>query len=174
MAGRARRSIHMSTSRRRSITGEKSLAGAVAVVAGATRGAGRGIARALGEAGATVYCTGRSVKGGPSAYGRPETVEETAEMVSAAGGRGVAVRVDHTVEEEVRALFERVEKEQGRLDVLADGVAGEDPRMSAWTSLCKTDLTDGLSVLDAALLSHVVTAKHAAALMVKRKRGLIV
>ena len=81
MAGRRRRSIHMSASRRRPVTGEKSLAGAVAVVAGATRGAGRGIARALGEAGATVYCTGRSVRANRSPYNRPETVEETAEMI---------------------------------------------------------------------------------------------
>src|SRR6185295_15821421 len=95
----------------------KALAGKVAVVAGATRGAGRGIARGLGEAGATVYCTGRSVRGNPSPYGRPETIEETAELVTKAGGEGVAVRVDHTVESEVEGLFERVERERGRLDV---------------------------------------------------------
>src|SRR4051812_27950602 len=111
---------------------DRGLEGQVAVVAGATRGAGRGIAVALGEAGATVYCTGRSVRGGPSHYGRPETIEETAEKVTAAGGRGVAVRVDHTVESEVRELFARVEAEQGRLDVLADGVAGEDPHLGGW------------------------------------------
>src|SRR5882724_1748724 len=103
----------MSTSRRRPVTGEKSLAGAIAVVAGATRGAGRGIARALGEAGATVYCTGRSTCGKPSPYKRPETIEETADMVTAAGGTGIPVRVDHTVEAEVRRLFARVDKEQG-------------------------------------------------------------
>src|SRR4030088_119169 len=81
------------------------IAGRVAVVAGATRGAGRGIARGLGEAGATVYCTGRSVPGNPSPYGRPETITETAEMINAAGGTAIAVRVDHTVESEVQALF---------------------------------------------------------------------
>lgn len=86
---------------------EKPLAGRVAVVAGATRGAGRGIARALGEAGATVYCTGRSVCGSPSPYARPETIEETAEMITAAGGTAVAVRVDHTDESQVEALFAR-------------------------------------------------------------------
>src|SRR5881396_1817683 len=92
------------------------LTGRVALVAGATRGAGRGIARALGEAGALVYCTGRSVRGQPSPYGRPETIEETAEMISRDGGSAIAVRVDHTVEAEVEALIDRIEKEQGRLD----------------------------------------------------------
>src|SRR5918999_4722286 len=89
-------------------TAGKPLTGRVAAVAGATRGAGRGIARALGEAGATVYCTGRSTRGNPSHYGRPETIEETAELVTAAGGVGIAVRVDHGDETEVRSLFERV------------------------------------------------------------------
>jgi NAD(P)-dependent dehydrogenase (short-subunit alcohol dehydrogenase family) len=89
----------------------------VAVVAGATRGAGRGIARALGEAGAIVYCTGRSVRGNPSPYKRPETIDETTEMVNAAGGTAIAVRVDHTVESEVEALFARVQQEHGRVDV---------------------------------------------------------
>ena len=88
---------------------EAALVGQVAVVAGATRGAGRGIARALGEAGATVYCTGRSVAGHPSPYGRPETIEQTAQMIQAAGGTAVAVRVDHTVEAEVDGLFERID-----------------------------------------------------------------
>ena len=152
----------------------KSLKGSVAVVAGATRGAGRGIARGLAEAGATVYCTGRSVRGNPSPYGRPETVEETAEMINAAGGRGVHVRVDHTKEDEVRALFERVGREHGRLDVLANCVAGEDMRMAGWTSFWKTDLKDALAVFENALLTHVITAKHAAPLMIKKKRGLIV
>src|ERR687894_377376 len=152
----------------------KPLAGQVAVVAGATRGAGRGIARALGEAGATVYCTGRSVRGNPSPYGRPETVEETAEMINAAGGAAVHVRVDHTKEDEVRALFKRVEREHGRLDVLANCVAGEDMRMAGWTSFWKTDLKDAAAVFENALLTHVITAKHAAPLMIKRRRGLIV
>ena len=106
------------------------LEGKVAVVAGATRGAGRGIARMLGEAGATVYCTGRSSRTQPNTSkhhnaGRPETIEETAEMVSAAGGRGIAVRVDHTVEAEIAALFKRVQKEQKRLDVLVNVITGQ-------------------------------------------------
>src|SRR5580700_11572451 len=99
---------------------QQPLRGAVAVVAGATRGAGRGIARALGEAGAFVYCTGRSVRGNPSPYGRPETIEETAETIVAAGGRAVAARVDHTAQAEVAALFKRVERDHGRLDVLVN------------------------------------------------------
>ena len=86
----------------------KPLAGRIAVVAGATRGAGRGIATALGEAGATVYCTGRSVAGDPGMKGRPETIHETAEIVTARGGKGIAVRVDHTAPEQVAALFEQV------------------------------------------------------------------
>src|SRR5690348_12991303 len=116
---------------------KKSLSGAVAVVAGATRGAGRGIARALGEAGAVVYCTGRSVRGKPSPYKRPETIEQTAGMIQAEGGRAIAVRVDHTVEAEVRALFARVARDHGRLDVLVNSVAGEDPMMAQWASSWK-------------------------------------
>src|SRR5947208_2211111 len=102
-----------------------SLAGAVALVAGGTRGAGRGIAVELGAAGATVYVTGRSWRGGVSSMGRPETIEETAELVDASGGRGIPVRVDHTVPAEVEALFGRVAGEQGgRLDVLVNDIWG--------------------------------------------------
>src|SRR5262245_23334912 len=137
----------------------KSLKGSVAVVAGATRGAGRGSARALGEAGAVVYCTGRSVRGNPSSYNRPETIEETADLVTKAGGTGSAVRVDHTVESEVQALFERIEREQGRLDVLVDDVAGQDMILSAWTKFWETDLSRATLALDQGLLSHVLTAK---------------
>ncbi|MET3210648.1 UNVERIFIED_CONTAM: hypothetical protein ABIC26_003609 [Paenibacillus sp. PvR008] len=105
------------------------LQGKVAVVAGATRGAGRAIAVTLGEVGATVYCTGRSVRGQSSDLGRTETIEETAEMVTQAGGLGIAVQVDHTEEEQVRALFARIEAEQdGRLDILNNDVwGGERP-----------------------------------------------
>ena len=150
------------------------LKGRVAVVAGATRGAGRGIARALGEAGAVVYCTGRSVRGAPSAYKRPETIEETAEMVEAAGGTGVAVQVDHTVEAEVESLFARVVRERGRLDVVADSVAGEDPLLGRWGAFWQTDLSNGADALRQAILSHLITAKYAAPHMIKKRRGLIV
>jgi NAD(P)-dependent dehydrogenase (short-subunit alcohol dehydrogenase family) len=150
------------------------LAGHVAVVAGATRGAGRGIARALGEAGATVYCTGRSVPGHPSPYRRPETIDETAQMVTAAGGTGIAVRVDHAVEAEVEALFARVAGGHGRLDVLVNSIAGEDPLLGGWGSFWKTNLEHGADALRQTILTHLVTAKHAAPIMIKRRRGLIV
>jgi NAD(P)-dependent dehydrogenase (short-subunit alcohol dehydrogenase family) len=150
------------------------LEGRVAVVAGATRGTGRGIARALGEAGAVVYCTGRSVRGNPSPYGRPETIEETAELVTAAGGLGIAVRVDHTIEAEVRVLFERVESDHGRLDLLVNSVAGEDPLLGGWTSFWETDLSRGADALRQTILSHLITAKHAAPMMIRKRRGLIV
>src|SRR5438034_11401894 len=101
----------------------------IAVVAGATRGAGRGIARALSEAGALVYCTGRSVRGNPSPYRRPETIEETAEMIAQAGGRAVAVRVDHTVEAEVDDLVARIHREHDRVDVLVTSIGGEVPML---------------------------------------------
>jgi NAD(P)-dependent dehydrogenase (short-subunit alcohol dehydrogenase family) len=157
-----------------SAAGHPALAGQVAVVAGATRGAGRGIARALGEAGAFVYCTGRSVTGRPSPYQRRETIDETAAMIAAAGGAAIAVRVDHTVESEVQSLCARVEQEHGRLDVLVNSVAGEDPMMGEWGSFWDADLRNGEAVMRQALLSHVITAKHAAPLMMRRRRGLIV
>jgi NAD(P)-dependent dehydrogenase (short-subunit alcohol dehydrogenase family) len=143
-------------------------------VAGATRGAGRGIARALGEAGATVYCTGRTVRGKPSPYGRPETIDQTAEMIADAGGTAIAVRVDHTVEADVEALFRRVDNEHGRLDVLVNSIAGEDPLMAQWCSFWKTNLDNAEAALRQSLVSHIITAKHAAPYMIKRHRGLIV
>jgi NAD(P)-dependent dehydrogenase (short-subunit alcohol dehydrogenase family) len=150
------------------------LDGKVALVAGATRGAGRGIARALGEAGATVYCTGRSVRGKPSAYGRTETIDETADLVTRAGGRGIAIRVDHAVEAEVKALFDRIGRDEKRLDVVADSVGGEDAILGGWGSFWETDLTNGAEALRNALLSHVITAKYAALSMIEnKKRGLI-
>jgi NAD(P)-dependent dehydrogenase (short-subunit alcohol dehydrogenase family) len=152
------------------------LAGVVAVVAGATRGAGRGIARGLGEAGATVYCTGRSIKGHPSPYKRPETIDETAELIARAGGTAIPVRVDHTVEAEVEALFKRIDGEQGRLDVVVNSIAGEDPRgsMSQWCSFWKTQLEAAELTFRQSLLSHIITAKHAAPYLIRRQRGLIV
>jgi NAD(P)-dependent dehydrogenase (short-subunit alcohol dehydrogenase family) len=98
------------------------LDGRVALVTGATRGAGRGTAVALGEAGATVYCTGRSTRGRRSEYDRPETIEETAELVTAAGGNGIAVAVDHLEADQVEALVHRIDDEAGRLDVLVNDI----------------------------------------------------
>src|SRR4051812_7610869 len=127
---------------RRKASSRKPLAGRVAVVAGATRGAGRGIARGLAEAGAIVYCTGRSVTGKPSAYGRRETINETAALIKAAGGTAIPVRVDHTREREVAALFRRVLRTHKRLDIVVDSVAGEDPVMKQYGFLWTTDLTN--------------------------------
>ena len=174
MPSQRRRSIRGAPSRPRSVTERQPLAAAVAVVAGATRGAGRGIARALGEAGATVYCTGRSLRGSPSPYKRPETVEETAEMIIAAGGSAVALRVDHTVEEEVEALFHRIDRERGRLDVLVNSIAGEDPLMAQWCPFWKTDLKNAEAAFRQSLVSHIITAKYAAPYMIRQHRGLIV
>jgi NAD(P)-dependent dehydrogenase (short-subunit alcohol dehydrogenase family) len=150
------------------------LTGRIAVVAGATRGAGRGIARGLAEAGAIVYCTGRSVRGAPSSYGRLETIEETAEMIAAAGGTAIPIRVDHAVEADVEALFARVDREQGRLDVLADSVGGENPLMGQYGWFWTADLTHAAAVFQQSLVSHLMTAKHAARLMTRDRRGLIV
>jgi NAD(P)-dependent dehydrogenase (short-subunit alcohol dehydrogenase family) len=164
------------TSRRpaRLVKTHRPLSGAVAVVAGATRGAGRGIARALGEAGATVYCTGRSVKGRPSPYKRPETIDETAAMINDAGGTAIAVRVDHTVESEVKALFRRVDRKHRRLDLLVNSIAGEDPMMGQWGNFWQADLKNADAIFRQALTSHIITAKHAAPIMIRRRRGLIV
>jgi len=152
----------------------KPLDGQIAVVAGATRGAGRGAARALGEAGALVYCTGRSVRGRPSSYGRPETIDETVEMITASGGQAVAVPVDHTDEAAVRQLFERIGNEHGRLDILVNAVAGQDSRMAGWDPIWKTDLSQAADVHRHAVLSHLINAKYAAPIMIRKKRGLIV
>jgi NAD(P)-dependent dehydrogenase (short-subunit alcohol dehydrogenase family) len=150
------------------------LKGRVALVAGATRGAGRGIARALAEAGATVYCTGRSVKGKPSPYRRPETIDETAAMITAAGGKAIAVRVDHTNEAQVRALVRRILRAHKRLDVVVDSVAGEDPLMGMFGFLWQADLRNADAIFRQCLTSRIITAKHAALAMMRARRGLIV
>ena len=146
----------------------------VAVVAGATRGAGRGIARMLGAAGATVYCTGRSVRGRPATAGRPETIDETAELVTAAGGRGVAVRTDHTVEAEVERLFARVRADEGRLDVLVNDVWGGDALTEWGKPFWELSTPQGLQLLERAVHSHIVTSRHGVPLMVERNAGLVV
>jgi len=146
----------------------------VALVAGATRGAGRGIARALAEAGAKVYCTGRSVKGKPSPYKRPETIDETAAMITAGGGDAVALRVDHTNEKEVKALFQRITRAHKRLDVVVDSVAGEDPLLGVYGFLWQANLKTADAIFRQALTSRIITAKYAALAMMPAKRGLIV
>jgi NAD(P)-dependent dehydrogenase (short-subunit alcohol dehydrogenase family) len=153
---------------------QKPLTGRIALVAGATRGAGRGIARALGEAGATVYCTGRSVPGSPSPYARPETIDETAAMIGAAGGAAIALRVDHTIENNVRALFRRILRAHKRLDIVVDSVAGEDPLMGQYGSLWDADVSAADAIFRQALTSRIITAKHAALAMKRARRGLIV
>jgi NAD(P)-dependent dehydrogenase (short-subunit alcohol dehydrogenase family) len=153
---------------------QKPLTGRVALVAGATRGAGRGIARALAEAGATVYCTGRSVKGQPSPYGRPETIDETAAIIKAAGGSAVALRVDHTCENEVKALFRRIMRTHKRIDVVVDSVAGDDPLMGAYGFLWQADIKNADAIFRQGITSRITTAKHAALAMMAARRGLIV
>lgn len=150
------------------------LEGRVALVAGATRGAGRGIAVALGAAGATVYCTGRSTRAARSDYDRPETIEETAERVDAAGGTGIAVRVDHLVPGEVAALVGRIDAEQGRLDVLVNDVWGGE-RLFEWdTPVWEHDLDAGLRLLHQAVDTHLITSHHALPLLIRRPGGLVV
>ncbi|GAA3203935.1 SDR family oxidoreductase [Nonomuraea roseoviolacea subsp. carminata] len=148
--------------------------GKVALVAGGTRGAGRGIAMELGAAGATVYVTGRTTRDRRSEYDRPETIEETAELVDRAGGQGVAVRVDHLDHDAVRALVERIDREQGRLDVLVNDVWGGE-KLAQWeTPLWKHDLDGGLRLLRLAVETHIVTSHHALPLLTRNPGGLVV
>ncbi|GAA0371991.1 SDR family oxidoreductase [Bacillus horti] len=153
----------------------KPLAGKIAVVAGATRGVGRGIAVMLGAAGATVYCTGRSVRGQLSNMGRTETIDETAEMVTEKGGKGIAVKVDHTIEREVQALFEKVKEEQnGQLDILVNDVWGGDPLTEWGTPFWKHSLANGLLMQERAVHSHMMTSYYGAPLMIENKKGLVI
>ncbi|MGG2015205.1 SDR family oxidoreductase [Bacillus sp. S10(2024)] len=153
----------------------KSLQGKVAVVAGGTRGAGRGIAMMLGEAGATVYVTGRSTKGNLSSMGRTETIEETAELVTKLGGKGIAVRVDHTVKEDVAALFVKIEKEQnGQLDILVNDVWGGDPLTEWNVPFWEHNLDNGIQMQTTAVHSHIITSHYGVPLMVKNKNGLVI
>ncbi|MFF8264619.1 SDR family oxidoreductase [Streptomyces virginiae] len=151
------------------------LAGKVALVAGGTRGGGRGIAVELGSAGATVYVSGRSSGAGRSDLDRPETIEDTAARITAAGGVGVPVRTDHSRPEEVRALIERIAAEQdGRLDVLVNLVWGGDPLTDWEHPLWEQDLETGLRLLRQAVETHVITSRYALPLMVARGSGLVV
>lgn len=163
---------------------QTSLEGKVALVAGATRGAGRGIAIELGARGATVYCTGRSSRsrkarsprpGAPfDLEHRPETIEETAELVDASGGKGVAVCVDHREEDAVARLVRRIREEQGRLDVLVNDVWGCDALTEWGKPFWELDVQQGKLLLDRAIHTHVVTSRHAVPLLVESRAGLVV
>jgi NAD(P)-dependent dehydrogenase (short-subunit alcohol dehydrogenase family) len=150
------------------------LTGKIALVSGATRGGGRGIAVALGEAGATVYATGRSTRERRSEIGRPETIEETAELVTAAGGEGIAVAVDHLDPGQVSGLIERIDSEHGRLDLLVNDIWGAE-HLFEWNSpLWEHDLDRGLRLLRLAIDTHLITSHHALPLMLRRPGGLVV
>ncbi|MCI4062950.1 SDR family oxidoreductase [Micromonospora sp. R77] len=151
-----------------------SLTGKIALVAGATRGAGRQIAVQLGAAGATVYCTGRSTRARRSELDRPETIEETAELVSAAGGTGIAAAVDHLDPDQVRRLVERIDAEQGRLDVLVNDVWGGDPLITWEKPVWKQPLDAGFRMLRLAVDTHIITSHFALPLLIRKPGGLVV
>jgi NAD(P)-dependent dehydrogenase (short-subunit alcohol dehydrogenase family) len=153
----------------------KPLRDKVALVAGATRGAGRAIAIELASAGATIYVTGRSTRGSPSSMQRPETIEETAELIAARGGKAIALGVDHTVSEEVAELVRRIGAEQaGRLDILVNDIWGGDPLAQWGVHFWEHDLEAGLRMQQNAVHSHLITSWHAAPLMVQGGGGLII
>jgi NAD(P)-dependent dehydrogenase (short-subunit alcohol dehydrogenase family) len=149
------------------------LEGKVALVAGASRAAGRGIAVELGAAGATVYCTGRTSGSQRSEMDRSETIEETAALVDEAGGRGIAVRVDHLVPAEVAALVERIDAEQGALHILVNDIFGAT-KMEWDATVWESDLDYGLHLLRLAVDTHAITAHHALPLLIRRPGGLVV
>src|ERR1700693_219914 len=158
-------------------TSQTRLTGKIALVAGATRGAGRGIAIALGEAGATVYCTGRSsrkhAQGKPPTPGRPETIEETAELVTAAGGRGIAIKVDHTEPTEVRKLVARIKRRHKHLDILGNDVWGGAALTEFGKPFWQVNLDNGLRMLKQAIHSHIITSHYAVPLMLGRRGAII-
>src|ERR671910_3258038 len=150
------------------------LQGKIALVAGATRGAGRGIAVELGAAGATVYLTGRTTRTQRSEYNRPETIEQTAELVQHAGGQGIAVQVDHLDPAQVHALVARIEREQSRLDILVNDVWGAD-FLAEWNvPVWKHSLEKGLRMLRLAIDTHIITSHFALPLLIKNEGGLVV
>ena len=156
------------------------LRGRVAVVAGATRGAGRGIAAALGEAGATVICTGRtsSVRRLKSDYDRSETIEETAKLVTKLGGTGIAIPMDHLVPDEVQKLSERLKNEFGRIDILVNDIWGAEVLKGGpaeWnTPVWELDLDNGLRILRLAIDTHIITSKYLLPLLISRPGGLLI
>ncbi|MET7383785.1 SDR family oxidoreductase [Streptomyces sp. NPDC005529] len=153
---------------------EGTLRDKVALVAGGTRGAGRGIAVELGAAGATVYVTGRSTRARRSEYDRPETIEDTADLVTAAGGRGIAVPTDHLVPAEVETLVARIADEQGRLDILVNDIWGSEKLFEWDTPVWEHDLDNGLRLLRLAVETHAVTSHHALPLLLRGPGGLVV
>jgi NAD(P)-dependent dehydrogenase (short-subunit alcohol dehydrogenase family) len=150
------------------------LEGKIALVSGATRGGGRGIAVALGEAGATVYATGRSTRERRSEIERPETIEETAELVTEAGGEGIAVAVDHLDPEQVVRLVERIDSEHGRLDVLVNDIWGAEHLFEWNKPVWEHDLEAGLRLLRLAIDTHLITSHHAMPLLAREPGGLVV
>jgi NAD(P)-dependent dehydrogenase (short-subunit alcohol dehydrogenase family) len=150
----------------------------VAVVAGATRGAGRGIAAALGEAGATVVCTGRSTRAARSEYDRPETIEETAELVTQLGGTGIAAAVDHLDPDPVKRLAEQIRKDHGHIDVLVNDIWGGELLKGGpaeWNKpIWEHDLDKGLRILRLAIETHLITSHHLLPLLIDRPGGLLV
>jgi NAD(P)-dependent dehydrogenase (short-subunit alcohol dehydrogenase family) len=155
------------------MTMAKPLDGKVALVAGATRGAGRGIAVELGAAGATVYVTGRTTRRERSEMDRPETIEETASLVDQAGGRGIAVPVDHLVPSRVKGLVDRIRGEQGALHVLVNNIWGAT-RMEWNKTVWQASLDSGLHLLRLAIDTHAITSHFALPLLIERPGGLVV
>ncbi|MBG0850650.1 SDR family oxidoreductase [Streptomyces spinoverrucosus] len=150
------------------------LQGKVALVAGATRGAGRGIAVELGAAGATVYVTGRSTRARRSEYDRPETIEDTADLVTEAGGHGIAVPTDHLDPAQVRTLVDRIADERGRLDILVNDIWGGEKLFEWDSAVWEHNLDNGLRLLRLAIETHAITSHHALPLLLRRPGGLVV
>lgn len=151
----------------------KKLEGKIALVAGATRGAGRGIATELGAAGATVYCSGRSSSGNPSDLNRIETIEETAALVSSLGGVGIAVRTDHSQEQEVKALCERINLEQGCLDILVNDIWGGEKLVEWGKKFWELELSQAFKLIERSIYTHLITSRYATPLLIKTGNALL-